>query len=533
MKLLILLASILVPLPFADADDFYVDAVQGSDTTGNGSSDKPWRTITFALSQSTNEDDVVHVRPGTYDPHHGEAFPLRPSSGVDLVSTQGAEQTFLVGDGSSPVILIDSTVDFAESHVTGFTVAGGSDGIALHSQVRNYTVFLTNNTISGNLRAGVYTGTRLESENGRLFYNEISGNRLGFYNSGRSGGAVWGIVGNRILGNLEDGVRIAGPFAGGTFNAERNLIANNGGIGWTQRIPPDIITSIQSTLTNTTISGNAGGGLYTFANYACYYLPYFGYRCVDPTATIAAVNSTIGDNGGFGGTMRAGTSATCFGSMFRSIAWGNSPIDNNNFRPYFSDIGTGVNTGSGVISVDPRFVSLAKQDLRLRFDSPCVDAVNTGTGARDVEGEPRNEDGNSDGVLLDDFGSDEFHTLVFPGTPPMAGQPFWFEAQAPPAEDGNLVTVVLSLDDGSDSGGILVPGSGGRRLDLEADALFSFGLSILPFLQTTLQSQVGLTPACNLPAGGFGAPIHYAAVTLDVAGGQFVSITPTHAFVIQ
>ncbi len=478
-------------------------------------------------------DNVLNVRPGTYDSALGESFPLTLPTGLTLLSTDGPEQTFLIGDGTSDVVAIQNTVVLSETRVEGFTITGGRDGVALHDTSGNYIVFLVSNTITANARAGVYTGTRVGGENGRLFKNHISGNDLGFYERGTSGSLSWSFIGNTIVENRGDGVRLRCFYGGGSMRSERDLISSNGGIGWSQRVEPEIRFGFQTTLTNTTISGNAGGGLYTFANYACYYLPYFGYRCVDPLATIAAESSTIGGNGGFGGTMRAGTSATCFGSMFRSIAWGNSPIDNNNFRPYFSDIGTGVNTGNGVISVDPRFVSLAKQDLRLRFDSPCVDAANTGTGARDVEGEPRNEDGNSDGVFLDDFGSDEFHTLIFPGTTPLAGQPFWFEAQAPPAEDGNLVTVVLSLDDGSDSGGILVPGSGGRLLDLEADALFSFGLSILPFLQTTLQSQVGRTPACSLPAGGFGAPIHYAAVTLDVVAGQFISITPTHSFVIQ
>jgi hypothetical protein len=231
--------------------------------------------------------------------------------------------------------------------------------------------------------------------------------------------------------------------------------------------------------------------------------------------------------------MAAGTSYYAWGFMSLSIAWGNAGLDNVNFDPVRSDIGTGFKNGAGVISADPRFVDPTNGDFRIRRDSPCIDTGSTVLTHPDFEGEVRPNDGDSDGTAVTDMGIDEFHTLVFPGVPAVIGQPFHFVAQAPPAEDGNLVTVLLSSAPAGDSGGIVLPGSGGRTVDLQADSLFFLGLSLALVVQTTLVNGEGLTPSVLIPNTSFTGPIYYAGVTIDLAAGVYVSITPTHSFLIQ
>jgi hypothetical protein len=40
------------------ATDYYVDATVGSNTTGNGTSAHPWKTITYALSKINGSGDI-------------------------------------------------------------------------------------------------------------------------------------------------------------------------------------------------------------------------------------------------------------------------------------------------------------------------------------------------------------------------------------------------------------------------------------------------------------------------------------------
>ncbi|MDJ0976285.1 MAG: DUF1565 domain-containing protein [Planctomycetota bacterium] len=64
----------------------YVHATNGSDLTGDGSPENPFRTITKGLGAAVN-GDVVRVGPGLYDAALGEVFPLEPGLGVAVRGT--------------------------------------------------------------------------------------------------------------------------------------------------------------------------------------------------------------------------------------------------------------------------------------------------------------------------------------------------------------------------------------------------------------------------------------------------------------
>ena len=93
---LVLFASI--SLVFAENYDYYVNAVTGSDTSGDGRESNPWKTITYALSQvgGTEEDTAtIHVAAGNYNVELGESFPLQMESYVSLSGDDEEKDQFL------------------------------------------------------------------------------------------------------------------------------------------------------------------------------------------------------------------------------------------------------------------------------------------------------------------------------------------------------------------------------------------------------------------------------------------------------
>ena len=84
---------------------FYVDAVNGSNTTGNGSAASRWKTITYALSQSSANDTVM-VAPGTYNSSLGEVFPITLKPGVRIIGA-GPNVTIISGLSDRAVIYAD------------------------------------------------------------------------------------------------------------------------------------------------------------------------------------------------------------------------------------------------------------------------------------------------------------------------------------------------------------------------------------------------------------------------------------------
>lgn len=65
--------------------------------------------------------------------------------------------------------------------------------------------------------------------------------------------------------------------------------------------------------------------------------------------------------------------------------------------------------GDNILHLDPGFVSVSRGDFRLRLGSVCIDLIEEGFDELpfDVDGEPRNADGDRDGLSLVDLGADE------------------------------------------------------------------------------------------------------------------------------
>jgi hypothetical protein len=114
--------------------------------------------------------------------------------------------------------------------------------------------------------------------------------------------------------------------------------------------------------------------------------------------------------------------------------------------------------------VDPRFVDPAAGDLRLRFNSPLVDAGDPAaltSGNYDRDGNPRIVDGGRGSARVD-MGALEYQhtapTVSAQATPTAAGagQPIGFSATAADPDPGEAVWVTWNFDDGTSTPGSTV-----------------------------------------------------------------------------
>jgi hypothetical protein len=82
----------------SDPTRIYVDT-SGSDTEGTGSRLRPYRTITYALTQ-WQSGQIIEVGEGTFDLDGGETFPIQVGTGVSIRGVD-KDSTFVVGPGAS------------------------------------------------------------------------------------------------------------------------------------------------------------------------------------------------------------------------------------------------------------------------------------------------------------------------------------------------------------------------------------------------------------------------------------------------
>ena len=113
--------------------DYYVDVNTGLNSNSGTSQDKPWKTITHALSRipdNVREPVIIHAAPGYYNSISGEKFPLVMKSDVTLLGAD-RESTFIIcSGGNSSVIICERTTDVI---IEGFTLTGGSGTLVTDS----------------------------------------------------------------------------------------------------------------------------------------------------------------------------------------------------------------------------------------------------------------------------------------------------------------------------------------------------------------------------------------------------------------
>ncbi|MFM6182822.1 MAG: DUF1565 domain-containing protein [Dolichospermum sp.] len=156
----------------------YVDPVNGLNTAETGTSAKPYKTITDALSQA-KPGTVIQLAPGNYS---NESFPILLKPGITLRGDQAnrGERVVIAGGGDyiSRIFARQNITILANQDTTieGVTVTNTNDrGTGVWIESTNPTI--KNSTFVNNARDGVFvTGTgNPRIENNRFVQNSANG----------------------------------------------------------------------------------------------------------------------------------------------------------------------------------------------------------------------------------------------------------------------------------------------------------------------------------------------------------------------
>lgn len=412
--------------------DYYVDAANGNDFSGNGTQAAPWKTLTRALGLVGGPGIRIYLAAGVYNEALGEEFPLIIRSGTKIMGTT-PEAVIISGNSTQPVFEFPTTVQFNDStSLESIRIENGNAGIQFYgSDDLGSSITLSNTIIAGN-----HTGIHLYTEYSKkaqvyIRQSEIS-NNLGIgidLESLRAGQGIINIENSQVRNNGSYGIRTytfaSGTlkFAYATINLNHSVVSYNGadgllatGIvygrstinslnsfleknnGYGFRVSQsEWNTEVVSNFVNTVIADNSDGGV-------------FLSKSVNMKVSGFFVNSTIAYNNNYGIHFEP----TSYGGIdiVNSIIWGHT--DNLTAVPTantsYSDVGdTDYMDSNHNISADPQFINPAQSNYHVFATSPVIDAGNSSHAnlpSSDIDGEPRI-------MGLDvDIGADEFNSLI-------------------------------------------------------------------------------------------------------------------------
>ncbi|MEQ8766097.1 MAG: choice-of-anchor Q domain-containing protein [Planctomycetota bacterium] len=481
------LGLMLLCFACAPPRDWYVDV--NADCLGSGTEQDPFCTIRRAID-AANSGDTILVRPGTY-------FEFIDFRGKDLVlkSTHGPRHTIIDGQSRGIVVRFESGETKA-SFLDGFTIQNGRNG-------------------RSNFGGGIFCDGSSPTISGNWILDNKVGSALAFGGGiGCTETASPRILKNWIARNVAHGnssILAGGGFGGGIYAASPDTLILGNLIQENRAVDGSLVRN-----------GKAiGGGIHALG--------------------CEIVNNTLVGNSVRAPHFIEDGSATYGADLVNCIVRANSPsgpVEVSTGTARFSCVPVGVD-GPGNIQTSPEFLDINQDDYRLACSSPCIDAGDDSVLSLlvDFEGNARRVDGDSDGTSQIDIGAHEFDAeFRLIGLPISGGAPVRFGAQAPPGEAGNLAGVFLSLGDAAGGNGIVVPGSGGQRLNLDLDLFFGLWLNtprVIRNMTLATCPEVAGAPFQIPSQVGPGTEVFYAGITLDLTTGQVPSVTPTRSLIIQ
>lgn len=394
---------------------YYVDAIHGSDLTGNGSLSSPWKTVTYALSQVTGPDVEIHIAAGTYNTVLGETFPLTINTKVSLTGSDRNEVVISGQNDRSVIYLNGSASDiFAGTILSNITVQNGSIGLQIYA-TQSHTVVpsIINSRLRWNT-TGIQMSTSDTYHNGAtitgLISNTevISSSQTGIYmrsygysspsnvspliiNSRVAGNGSYGlyiqgsavssngstaaprIVSSQIVNNGSHGIFAEGTYEGWSNpKIERSWIGDNQGYGfyWAQGVNRG---NINASIINTIIVSNHGGGIYLDQR------SEYG----SGTRMLRLINSTVTKNGNYGIYWQRTSPYPYLDvtpQVINTILWNPAADDLystgatwTTTEIQYSDIEDGDLAGqSGNFAQNPLFVDAAHNNFDLTIGSPVI-----------------------------------------------------------------------------------------------------------------------------------------------------------------
>jgi hypothetical protein len=356
----------------------YVNAVSGNNTTGNGSSGNPFKTITKALSVSSAAGDSIKVAPGAYTVALGEVFPIDMPSDRKLIGTGGAVVTIVDASGSKQRVF--NCIGHSNATIIqGFTITGGfatdttSGGVTgkgggLFISGGSQTIIQQNIITRDTARGYDFYQAGLGAVNGGSCYgggiyiassaptirNNIISHNFAYGGGGQDYRGGWS--GNGSAGGNADGGGIHAAFGGASVIINNTFYNNRavGGLGGSS---------------NSLNAGNGGnavaGGLNAGSSAIVKNNIFYGNT---------ALGGTVG--GGANGTN--GTASDGALSGFTAANYSHNLFFNNTAAANPD----GAVLGSNIIQADPLFVNAT--NLHLQPLSPAR-AAGTPTGAPTVD----------------------------------------------------------------------------------------------------------------------------------------------------
>ncbi|MCK4613252.1 MAG: right-handed parallel beta-helix repeat-containing protein, partial [Thermoplasmata archaeon] len=184
-------------------DTIYVDAEKGDDVTGNGSSDKPYRTIQKGVNESS-DGDTIRVNPGNYTEN------VNVNKTLTIKSTSGNPEDTVVSANNAAANVFEISVDWV--NISGFKINGATDESGIYLNDREHCG-IYNNIIENN-RYGIRFH---RSSYNTISDNDLSNNQYGIY--------FYSSVNNMITNNEAEsnecnGIRLS-------YSSNNNYISSN------------------------------------------------------------------------------------------------------------------------------------------------------------------------------------------------------------------------------------------------------------------------------------------------------------------
>jgi hypothetical protein len=358
---------------FAQASTWHV-AMDGSDTTGDGSEAKPFASIQHGIDMASNGDTVL-VHPGVYKENinfMGKNIVV----GSLLVTTDDEDyilQTIIDGNRNDHVVTLASG-EAATARLSGFTITNGYGHGDSSPGYHGGGIFcLNSNPTLTHLKV---SGNETTNEGGGLFFDHCSSTVQDV------------VVTNNLAGRGGGGIR----YSYGSVDLENVMVVHNSAHGDGAGV---VFYHADGTVRNTLIADNSGG--------------VKGGGLMFDGCSPTFVNVTVVGNwtAGHGGGLNV--SYMSQPTLVNSIIWGNSPeqiyfdtdwpgeavtIEYSNVQGGETGIVTNghgpVYWGEGNLDASPRFVNIGLGNYRLADDSPCLGAGRAaGAPVSDIEGNPR------------------------------------------------------------------------------------------------------------------------------------------------
>ena len=413
-----------------------------------------WYEAIQEAIDNANDGDEIEVALGTYN----EAIDFKGKA-VRLYSSGGPEVTTIDATGLSSSVVNCTSGEGLNTFLEGFTITGGSGTTVglyeygggmynLNSSPMVKDCNFTTNSVTGD-GGGIYNNSSPTVTNCSFITNNAVWAGGGMDNRNSS---------NPTVADCTFSQNTAGTNGGGLENytgsnptvTNCTFISNSAEV-WGGGMFSD---NSSPTVTNCTFSNNSAlyaGGMHnnyssptvTNCNFNGNSATYGGGMRNDLYSSSTITNCTFGGNSAdYGGGMLnnndigiptvtnctfSGNSASvdgggmynnnCSPRITNCILWNNGPdeIFNNSSTPtvIYCDVQGGWG-GAGNINADPCFVDAAGGDLRLAYDSPCIDIGDNNAPSlpvTDLAGNGRLFDGDGDGSTIVDMGAYEFGSL--------------------------------------------------------------------------------------------------------------------------